>query len=112
MKLWDEYEDQRDHFTILAFHDASAKTLEELDEKLAPTVRDAWDGRELPFPILMDATGETIKTYEITAFPTVILIDPEGKLVKGNAEQKLEEVLKEMRAKETGNAPGAEGGAP
>lgn len=100
MALHDKYEALQDRFAILAFHDASAKTLEELDEKLAPTVKDAWDGRELPFPILMDSTGDTIRNYGINAFPTVILIDPEGKLVKGGGEKKLEEILEEMAAEE------------
>jgi hypothetical protein len=99
MALHDKYESLHERFTILAFHDASAKTLEELDDKLAPTVRDAWDGRQLPFPILMDSSGDTIRNYGISAFPTVILIDPEGKLVKGGGEKKLEEILAEMAAK-------------
>ena len=108
MELFDKYEAQRDRFTILAFHDASAKALEELDEKLAPTVKDAWKGRQLPFPILMDSTGDTVRNYGISAFPTVILIDPDGNLVKGGGEKKLEEILKEMAAAEAE----ADGGAP
>ena len=95
-------------FDILAFHDASATTLEELDDKLAPTVKDAWDGRQLPFPILMDATGDTVRNYGISSFPTVILIDPEGKLVKGGGEKKLEEILAAMAAE----TEPAGGGAP
>src|SRR5438105_2441369 len=52
-----------------------------------------WNGKDLPFPILLDATGETIKTYEIRKFPTTILIDPEGKLVGEAGEPQLEEKL-------------------
>jgi hypothetical protein len=44
-----------------------------------------WHGRSLPFPILLDAQngqrGATVAAYGIQAFPTTILIDPEGKLV-------------------------------
>ena len=76
--FYEEHTDRRDEFEIVAFHDSSAKTFDELDEKLGNTVRDAWDGRELPFPVLLDATGKTIETFGIQAFPTLALIDPDG----------------------------------
>lgn len=94
MKFYEDHKDQRDRFEILAFHDARAKTLEELDEKLKPIIRDKWGGKELPFPILLDASGETIKALGVRGFPTVILIDPEGRLVKGGSEELLEAELK------------------
>jgi hypothetical protein len=97
MDLHDRFEDQRDRFEIIAFHDASAKTFDELDEKLAKTVEEVWK-RPLPFPILLDDSGDTIERYGIRAFPTVILIDPDGKLVKGRAEKLLEAKLTEMSA--------------
>ena len=96
MKLWDKYEPLGDEFTIIAFHDDRAKTFEELDEKLADVIADRWDGRELPFPILLDATGKTLREYGISAFPTLLLIDPEGKLVKGGGEAMLDEILAKM----------------
>jgi hypothetical protein len=52
-----------------------------------------WRGRDLPFPILLDATGQTLKDYGIRAFPTTLLIDPEGKLVGEAGEKELEEKL-------------------
>ena len=94
MKLYEEYKDD-DRFEILAFHDARAKTFEELDEKLKPIIEKRWEGKELPFPILLDATGQTIKDYGVRAFPTIILIDPDGNLVKRGNEKILEEKLKE-----------------
>ena len=70
-----------------------------IDEKLADTVRKKWKGRELPFPILLDASGDTIKKWGIRAFPTVVLIHPQGKLIKGRAEQKLRSELEALRDK-------------
>lgn len=96
MKLYEEHKDQRDRFEILAFHDARAKTFEELDGKLEPIIKDKWGGKALPFPILLDPSGDTIKDWGIRAFPTMILIDPEGKLVKGGGEKELEAALKEL----------------
>ncbi len=93
MDLYEAYKDHRDQFEILAFHDASAKTFAELDEKLKGPKKSFWHGKDLPFPILLDDTGETLKTYEIRAFPTTILIDPDGKLVGEAGEEELEKKL-------------------
>ena len=70
-----------ERFEILAFHDGTAKTFEELDEKTAKAKERFWDGRDLPFPVLLDASGATIEQFGIKAFPTMILVDPEGRLV-------------------------------
>jgi hypothetical protein len=87
MQLYDELEGRRDEFEILAFHDASVGSLAELDRRLEPIVADAWGGRSPPFPILVDASGETIRGWGVNAFPTSVLVDPEGRLVRhGDAE--------------------------
>ena len=86
----------RDRFEILAFHDNSVKDLEALDEKLKPIIRARWGGKPLPFPVLMDSTGETVKVYGISAWPTSFLIDPEGKIVEAD-EETLERILKKER---------------
>jgi hypothetical protein len=91
--LYDAHTKDRDKFEILAFHDGTVKTFAELDEKIVPARKRYWGGRDLPFPILLDATGETIKTFDIHAFPTTILIDPEGKLVGHAGEEQLEAKL-------------------
>jgi len=98
MKLYDKHEPLRDHFEVLAFHDATAKSFEELDKKIQRVTETRWDGRTLPFPILLDATGATVKAFGIRAYPTNILIDPEGHLVRGNAEKMLESKLEELAA--------------
>ena len=79
MKLWDKYELLHDEFSIIAFHDAKVKNFEELDEKLVDIREKYWGGRDLPFPILLDATGQTIRDYGVRGFPTLLLIDPDGK---------------------------------
>jgi thiol-disulfide isomerase/thioredoxin len=99
-EMIDFYEDHaadRDKFEIIAFHDGSVKDFSEMDEKLVGTKRAVWHGRDLPFPILLDAQngerGATIKTYDIHSFPTTLLIDPEGKLVGEIALETLEKKL-------------------
>ena len=81
------------------------RTTVDLDEKMvkAKASRPRWAGRDLPFPILLDATGETIKQYDVHAFPTTILIDPEGRLV-ADGHGELLQVLKDALAKEKAGA--------
>ncbi len=86
-----------DRFEILAFHDDSVKTLAELDDKLAekkiPEKR--WGGQPLPFPILLDATGKTLKQYGVHAFPTTIVVDPDGNLVGEMGLEGFQKLLQE-----------------
>src|SRR5262249_9498548 len=96
MDLYDAHRDHRDQFEIIAFHDATVKDFAELDEKLKPIIRNTWRGRPLPFPILLDSTGETIKAFGIRAFPTTILIDPDGNLVGQLGDDVLEAKLRAL----------------
>ena len=103
MALYEKHKAYRNHFEIIAFHDASVTSFEELDRKLKPIVEGPWKKKELPFPILLDSTGKTIHDYGITGFPTLILIDPQGDVltqtVGAGAEQVLEQKLEELRRK-------------
>jgi hypothetical protein len=93
MKFQEQHAAQADQFVILTFHDNLARSLAELDGKLEQVIRDVWK-KPLPFPILMDSSGRTLKEWNIRAFPTVVLIDPEGNIVPGKAEELLAEKLK------------------
>jgi hypothetical protein len=91
--LYEAHKKDRDKFEILAFHDGTVKDFAELDTKLEGPRKKYWAGRDLPFPILLDASGQTIKDWGIHAFPTTLLIDPEGKLVGQAGEAELEKKL-------------------
>jgi thiol-disulfide isomerase/thioredoxin len=95
--FYDDHRAERDKFEILAFHDGTVKDFSEMDAKTERTRKTLWRGRDLPFPILLDAQrgglGATITAYDIHSFPTTILIDPEGKLVGQVGIQALEEKL-------------------
>ena len=95
MAFYDKYEAHRDKFEILAFHSASAKTFAELDAKMKPIVEKTWGGRELPFPILLDATGESLRRFSIKALGTHVLIDPSGRVVQSDGLKTLEARLQE-----------------
>jgi len=81
MKFHDTQQDRRKDFVILAFHDAKAKDVADLEQKMQPLIEQVWD-RDLPFPVLLDHTGSTVKTFGIRSFPTTVLIDPKGKVVE------------------------------
>ena len=97
MDFYDDHAADRDKFVILAIHDPQAADFAMLDEKLKPIIRRLWHGRSLPFPILLDTTGETIKKYGVVHWPTAVLIDPEGRVVdvsrQGISFQPAEEFL-------------------
>jgi thiol-disulfide isomerase/thioredoxin len=93
MKLHDEFKDRG--LVIIAVHDDSAASIAEMDERLTSARRDLWAGRDLPFLVALDgggqtrirggsmtASGATTAAYGITAFPTALLIDADGKLIK------------------------------
>jgi len=98
MKFYEEHEKDRDKFEIIAFHDARASSIEDMEKKLKDRgiVEKKWGGKDLPFPVLIDSTGETIKAYGISAFPTMVLIDPKGNLVgKSNERELLKKIMEE-----------------
>jgi hypothetical protein len=96
--LYQDHADHRDQFAILAVHDRSVKSLAELDQKLPGIRQRYWQGKDLPFPVLLDATGKTEKLYGIRAYPTGLLIDPDGKLVGEATAADLEAKLPSLSA--------------
>lgn len=78
MELWERREKDRDRFAILTIHETSrASKLREIEPHLARLEKDLWKKR-LPFPVLVDSTGATLKKWGVGQFPTLVLIDPQG----------------------------------
>lgn len=92
--MYEEFEDRRDAFEIIAFHNSGRPTFEALDPDLASCKTKHWKGRDLPFPILLDSTGDTTRELGVRSYPTVLLINPEGKLVRGNESKLRLELMK------------------
>lgn len=78
--FYEEFNERRDEFEILAFHSDNRETFDDLDPDLEECKATYWKGRNLPFPILLDSTGQTIRELGVTSYPTLLLIGPDGTL--------------------------------
>jgi thiol-disulfide isomerase/thioredoxin len=93
MKLYDEL--HASGLEIVAVHDDSVESIAAMDEALAKVRDNFWKDRELPFRIALDGGGNapvpgsglycrgaTTALYGITSFPTTVLIDRDGKIMR------------------------------
>src|SRR5690606_38929166 len=91
MALYDDYHDRG--VEVITIHDGSVATMTELNTTIGRLSEQHWKGRELPFPVLLDGGGETLipgtdtkargattAAYGITAFPTTLVIDRQGRI--------------------------------
>jgi hypothetical protein len=97
ISLYESYADHRDKFAIVTIHDKTISSFADLDKKLPKIGEQYWEGKQLPFPILLDPSGKTAELYRINV-PAGLLIDPEGKLVGQGMPSALEEKLPPLPA--------------
>ena len=99
MEFWDEHKDQQDKYAVIAVHNPHkmARTFEALDEQLETRGTLKKWGQNLPFTVVLDNTGKTVETYGIEAYPTTVLIDPEGNVLQGGNETMLGQKLAELK---------------
>ena len=69
---------------VLAVHDDSVASVEEMDEKMKPVVKQYWGGKDLALPTALDGGGEKgiFRAYGISGVPALILIDQQGRVVR------------------------------
>jgi prolyl oligopeptidase len=89
MKLYDEFHDQG--LEVVAIHDDTVDSVEDMEKKLEDVKKELWNGRDLPFPVAVDggkdeqdrkkSHGATTALYGIHAFPTAILVGRDGNVV-------------------------------
>jgi len=90
MSIYDEFHDKG--LEVIAVHDNTVATIQELDAKLDGIRKRDWNGRNLPFPVAIDggpvgdpgsnSRGTTSTDYGITSFPTTLVIGRDGKLIE------------------------------
>jgi hypothetical protein len=96
--FYEDHAADRDKFEIFAIHDDAVKSFADLDKKLTSIKKNYWQGKDLPFPILLDGKKATHKMYGVRSWPTGLLIDPEGKLAGEIDISTLEEKLPPLSA--------------
>ncbi len=80
---------------IIAIHDDSTKSVTDLKKEIAKLSKERWENKKIPFAVALDgggrckiqgtqqtARGATTAAYGIQGWPTLVLIDKEGKVVK------------------------------
>jgi thiol-disulfide isomerase/thioredoxin len=88
MEFHELHEQQQDQFQILAFcldKDREFASIDELDRQLQPVIKNVWGGKSLPFPVLLDSSFRTWESFGLEGAGELLLIDPNGHLVKGDA---------------------------
>ena len=89
--------EDRDRFQILSVFndlDGEIRTVADFERHLAPIVAHVWGGEDLPFPVLIDPSTHNYERYNLQGYPSDFLIDPRGRLVKGDL-QTLEQILEQ-----------------
>ncbi len=89
----EDHKAQSGRFQLLGFHDATVPSLEDLDRKMAVLQARMWGGKPLAYPLLLDASGQTVRAFGIDEYPTLVLIDPKGDVVQAGNESFLPEFL-------------------
>jgi len=85
-KFYEAHKTQRDHFELVSICcvDPSTPTMADLDRELKPIVKAVWGGKELPFPVALDNSFATMQNFGVEFLGATLLIDPAGRLVKGD----------------------------
>jgi hypothetical protein len=95
MSFYEKHQASREKFEIIGVcidYAGEIQSIRDLHAALKPIETHVWKGKTIPFPIVLDSTFQTWERFGLDGLGTVILIDPEGKLVEGD-ESTLELIL-------------------
>ena len=95
--LYEQYPDRREEFAIVIVHTQHPEVsdLEDLEPLLYGPGGIAelyWNGRRLPFPLVFDGSGRSFDAYGTLGY-FEMLIDPDGRLVRGGDTVMLARIL-------------------
>lgn len=94
IKFWKGRPNINDKLAILAIHEntGGGRTLDAIRSSLPTFERKFWGGK-LPFPIILEKPGSLTTKFGIRAYPTAVLIDPQGKVIDRAEPNSVKEIL-------------------
>lgn len=110
VKLREKYAAQG--LVVLAVHDASLSTMDEVNAKMEPLLRQIFHGKPPKLPMALDGSGKesVFEAYGIYAVPAVILINQRGRVVRRYHHAGVPQLESDVRALlRTGSKPGRRG---
>ena len=106
-EFYEAHKTERDRFELISICcelDAKMQTMADFDRKLKPLLKAVWHGKELPFPVLLDNTSQSMENFGVDLLGITLLIDPTGRLVEGD-ESTLAAILKKGRETRNSSRP-------
>ena len=95
MEFYEKNSKSRSRFEIVGVcidFTGEIDAMSKLDKALLSIETNVWKGKKIPFPIVLDNTFSTWERYGIPGLGTVVLIDPDGRIVEGD-ESTLQTIL-------------------
>ncbi len=95
MEFYERNAKSRERFEVIGLCiDISGEIddMSKLDKALSGVETQVWKGKKIPFPIVLDNTFNTWERYGIPGLGTVVLVDPDGRIVEGD-ESTLQAIL-------------------
>jgi beta-lactamase regulating signal transducer with metallopeptidase domain/thiol-disulfide isomerase/thioredoxin len=101
MDIQQQFRDQKVRW--IAIHTPDQKSFEEFDRDLGELQESAWNKRALPFTTVIDVptggkkfAGRTSEAYGISEWPTLIVIDQQGKVVGSVTKKNLADTIRRL----------------
>jgi thiol-disulfide isomerase/thioredoxin len=93
IKFYRDHTEQRSRFEIIGVHSPDAKSYAAALPAMMKLKKTQWGGQIPPYPLVFDSSGKTHTLWGIEAYPTTLLVSPQGKLVGAGSLQDLEQAL-------------------
>ncbi len=106
-EFYEAHKSERDRFELVSICselNAKMQTMADFDRELKPVLKAVWHGKELPFPVLLDNTSQSMENFGTALYGVTVLIDPAGRLVQGD-ESTLGAILKKGRENGSSGRP-------
>ena len=99
MEFYESHAEFRSEFEVIGVcidFTGKLKSMRDLDSSLKPIVEKVWDGKEIPFPVVLDNSFATWERFGIPGLGTAVLVDPSGNVVAGGLKE-LARVLEKAK---------------